>query len=286
MHHHERRPVDRFDDLGHREGLAGSGDTQQHLAEVAAIEPVDQLGYRPLLVPFQLEVGDEFEFVVQRRHICSSRDLGSSAGGKFVSRRTDNRTTEFAAVLGYGCWVLGFWFWVLGSLGFGFAGSSGRPLCTTACMAGIKRPEDFDVWKLAWELKRRVFAFTATLPASRDRRYCDDIRRAARSGPDLVAEGYYRFNPREFHRFLNDAKASLGEVRNQLLHAKDERFISDGDFLEMLSLADRAIGAANALQAYLRSCPSKFEHRPAAGETCEPRTRNPEPAPRTTAPRT
>ena len=115
-------------------------------------------------------------------------------------------------------------------------------------MAGIKRPENFDVWKLGWELKRRVFAFTAALPASRDRRFCDDIRRAARSGPDLVAEGYYRFNPREFHRFLNDAKASLGEVRNQVLHAKDERFLSDVDFLEMLSLADRAIGAANALQ--------------------------------------
>jgi four helix bundle protein len=35
-----------------------------------------------------------------------------------------------------------------------------------------------------------------------------------------VAEGFYRFNPREFHRFLNDAKASLGEARNQLLHVE------------------------------------------------------------------
>jgi four helix bundle protein len=127
-------------------------------------------------------------------------------------------------------------------------------------MAGIKRPEDFDVWKLAWELKRRVFAFTAAAPASSDRRYCDDIRRAARSGPDLVAEGYYRFNPREFHRFLNDSKASIGEVRNQLLHAKDERLLPDGEFLDMMSLADRAIGAATALQAYLRTCSKKGEH--------------------------
>ena len=149
--------------------------------------------------------------------------------------------------------------------GSGFGGSlaavNWQALCTAACMAGVRRPEDFDVWKLGWELKRRVFAFTAALPASGDRKFCDDIRRAARSGPDLVAEGYYRFNPREFHRFLNDAKASLGEVRNQLLHAKDERFVSDGDFLEMSSLANRAIAAANALQKYLRSCPSKFEPR-------------------------
>jgi len=71
MNHHERRPVHRLDDFGHREGLAGSCDAQQHLTEVAAIESVHQLGYRPRLVPFQLEVGDEFEFVVQRRHSVS-----------------------------------------------------------------------------------------------------------------------------------------------------------------------------------------------------------------------
>ena len=159
-------------------------------------------------------------------------------------------------------------------------------------MAGIKRPEDFDVWKLGWELKRRVFAFTATSPASQDRRFCDDIRRAARSGPDLVAEGYYRFNPREFHRFLNDAKASLGEVRNQLMHAKDERFVDDEEFREMSSLANRAIGAANALQKYLRSCPSKFTHRRrprakgADAANPEPKTKNQHPEPQNREPRT
>jgi four helix bundle protein len=134
-----------------------------------------------------------------------------------------------------------------------------------------------------------VYAFTSTSPATRDRRFCDDIRRAARSGPDLVAEGFYRFNPREFHRFLNDAKASLGEVRNQLLHAKDERFVQDEEFLELSTLANRAIGAANALQRYLRSCPPKFE--PTGGPnvrraTGEPGTLNPEPAPQNPAPKT
>ena len=185
-----------------------------------------------------------------------------------------------AGCCGSGSAVLGFWVrWP----------RSWQAVCTADLMAGIKRPEDFDVWKLAWELKRRVFAFTAASPASGDRRFCDDIRRTARSGPDLVAEGYYRFNPREFHRFLNDAKASLGEVRNQLLHAKDERFVSDADFLEMLSLADRAIGAANALQAYLRSCPSKRDHRarrPSIPANPEPRTKNQHPAPQHPEPRT
>ena len=129
-------------------------------------------------------------------------------------------------------------------------------------MAGARRPEELNVWRLGWELKRMVYAFTATLPASRDLRYCQDIRSAARSAPDLVAEGFYRFNPREFHRFLNDARASLGEVRNQLLHAKDEKYVSDQEFRDMFHLADRAIGAATKFQAYLRTCGSKVEPRP------------------------
>ena len=54
--------------LRHREGLARSGHAQQHLAQIAAVQPLDQLGDRPRLVAFQLEIGDEFEFVVERRH--------------------------------------------------------------------------------------------------------------------------------------------------------------------------------------------------------------------------
>ena len=155
-------------------------------------------------------------------------------------------------------------------------------------MTGAKRPEDLNVWRLAWELKRMVYAFTATLPASRDLRYCQDIRSASRSGADLVAEGFYRFNPREFHRFLNDVKASLGEVRNQLLHAKDERYVSDQEFQEMFHLADRAIGAATKFQAYLRTCGSTFAPRtrprrkapstePGNPESDNPEPQNPEP---------
>ncbi len=146
----------------------------------------------------------------------------TSTDGKFASRRTDNRPTDFAAVVDSGCCGSGVQ--VLGS-GFGFW----QAPCTAACMAGLKRPEEFDVWKLGWELKRR--------------------------GLGIVQKAM------KFAR-VEAVVASLGEVRNQLLHAKDEGFVEDGDFREMTSLADRAIGAANALQKYLRSCPSKFEHRP------------------------
>jgi four helix bundle protein len=104
-----------------------------------------------------------------------------------------------------------------------------------------------------------VYALTETSQASRDGDFCKDIRRAARSAPHNTSEGFYRFVPREFARFLTYARGSLGEVRDQLLHALDEKYISNAEFAELARLADRAIGANTRLQNYLRSAPDCFE---------------------------
>jgi len=68
VHHHERRPVHARDGLRHREGLARAGDAEQHLVRIAALEALDQLPDRPLLIAGEREVGDEIEAIVQRRH--------------------------------------------------------------------------------------------------------------------------------------------------------------------------------------------------------------------------
>ena len=54
--------------LGHGEGLARSGDAEQHLVRVAAVQSVNQLGHRADLIAADLEVADEFESIVNRRH--------------------------------------------------------------------------------------------------------------------------------------------------------------------------------------------------------------------------
>jgi len=79
-------------------------------------------------------------------------------------------------------------------------------------MEGFQKPEQFAAWQLAWELKQRIFAFTAAAPAARDRDFCQDIREAARSAPDNISEGFYRFNPPDFANFVRFARGSLGEL--------------------------------------------------------------------------
>jgi four helix bundle protein len=109
-------------------------------------------------------------------------------------------------------------------------------------MAGFQNPEEFDAWKLSWELKERVVAFTATNPAARDREFCDEIRESARSAPDNISEGFYRFNPPDFANFVRIARGSLGEVKNQLRHAHSSKYLTDGEFGELSRLCRRAIG--------------------------------------------
>jgi four helix bundle protein len=128
-------------------------------------------------------------------------------------------------------------------------------------MTGFKSPEEFDAWQLAWELKERVMAFTATNPAARDCKFCDEIRQSARSAPDNISEGFYRFNPPDFANFVRIARGSLGEVRNQLRHAHSSKYLTDAEFGELAELCRRAIGASTGLRLYLLSLPKNFDPR-------------------------
>jgi len=81
---------------------------------------------------------------------------------------------------------------------------------------GAKRFEELICWQLSHGLHLEVLAFSAILPVSRDWKYCDQIRDSSSSGPSNIAEGFGRFRPPEFARFLDFARASLLETDNHL----------------------------------------------------------------------
>src|SRR5262245_34706804 len=132
-------------------------------------------------------------------------------------------------------------------------------------MTGFTKPEEFDAWKLSWELKERIVAFTSTNPAARDCKFCEEILKSARSAPDNIAEGFYRFNPTDFANFVRIARGSLGELRNQLRHAHSSKYLTDEAFQEMHRLCRRAIGACTGLRLYLLSLRKDFDPRSHSG---------------------
>ena len=113
-----------------------------------------------------------------------------------------------------------------------------------------RRYQDLVCWQLADELKRRVYAFTPVPPAKRDSEYCSQIRRSARSGPSNISEGFGRFRPAEFVRFLEYARASLIETQNHLGDGRDLDYLSETWRTELNVIADRAIGATTNLLKY------------------------------------
>jgi four helix bundle protein len=82
-------------------------------------------------------------------------------------------------------------------------------------MATIKRFEDLEVWKLAFEIANQVYDLTLDERFSRDFALRDQMRRCAISVFSNIAEGFERDGNREFINFLSIAKGSCGELRSQ-----------------------------------------------------------------------
>jgi four helix bundle protein len=94
-------------------------------------------------------------------------------------------------------------------------------------MATIKKFEDIEAWQLARKHSLSIFELTSKNPFCSDFKFRDQIRSAARSVMDNIAEGFERSSRLEFIHFLGIAKGSCGEVKSQLYGALDQKYISE-----------------------------------------------------------
>ena len=77
------------------------------------------------------------------------------------------------------------------------------------------------------------------------------MRKAANSGCTNVAEGFGRFYPKEFARYLQISRASLKELGEHLLEPEIAHIVPANELAELTALIDRAIGASTRLIRYL-----------------------------------
>ena len=106
---------------------------------------------------------------------------------------------------------------------------------------GVRDFRDLVCWQLSYELKCEVFAFTAIGPASHDFKYRDQIRDSSGSAPRNIAEGFGRYRPREFARFLEFARASLMETQTSLVDGRDSGYLSPTLYSRLANLARAAL---------------------------------------------
>lgn len=97
-------------------------------------------------------------------------------------------------------------------------------------MATVKRFEDLDVWKLAFESANLIYDATSVGKFSQDYVLRDQIRRAGVSIFSNIAEGFERDGNKEFANFLTIAKGSCGETRAQAIFAFYREYITKDEF--------------------------------------------------------
>ena len=115
----------------------------------------------------------------------------------------------------------------------------------------IERFEDLQCWQKARELVKCVYTFTQVESFVREYDLKSQLRRAALSSMNNIAEGFSRFSQKEFIRFLDISSSSAGEVKSMLYILEDLDYASTKDLEELHLLTDETKKLTLALLRYL-----------------------------------
>ena len=107
------------------------------------------------------------------------------------------------------------------------------------------------MWKLADALRRESLKLTQRDSFQKDWDLRRQLNRAASSVAANVAEGFGRFLPGDFARFMRIAKASALETIEHATTAADRRLISEDERDVVVRLEKRTAGACTRLIVYL-----------------------------------
>jgi len=116
-------------------------------------------------------------------------------------------------------------------------------------MAGVQKFEELVAWQKARVLTKRIYAVSSKGAFCKDFALRDQIRRASVSIMSNIAEGFERNRPKEFHQFLSIAKSSCAEVRSQLYIALDVGHLEQGNFADLMSMAEETGRVVGGLRA-------------------------------------
>jgi four helix bundle protein len=94
----------------------------------------------------------------------------------------------------------------------------------------IRKFTDLVVWQEGHKLVLMIYKITEDFPKQEKYGLTDQMRRAAVSITSNIAEGFSRKSSKEKYQFYNTAKSSITELQNQLLIAKDIKYISKESF--------------------------------------------------------
>ena len=103
----------------------------------------------------------------------------------------------------------------------------------------MKTVEDLDVFKLSHQLALEVYEITKGLPEYEKFGLTSQMRRSAYSIPMNLMEGSHRLTTKEYRQFVGIAKGSAGEMKYQLLLARDLKYVSNERYWHLIEKYER-----------------------------------------------
>ena len=116
----------------------------------------------------------------------------------------------------------------------------------------FKTFEDLEVYRAAREFRRKIYKLIGSLPTEEKYSLREQMRRAAISLTNNIAEGYGRYHYKENIQFCRQARGSLCELVDDLNICNDEGYFSEDMIAQHKSEASHVHKLLNGYIAYLR----------------------------------
>jgi four helix bundle protein len=124
-------------------------------------------------------------------------------------------------------------------------------------MGKIQKFEDLLCWQASRELVKKVFVLSGKGPFCKDYDTKSQFGRAALSSMNNIAEGFARFNKKEFVRFLDFSQSSASEVKSMIYVAEDLNYLNSKEINELQEAVDKTRNLTLALIKYINQSQTK-----------------------------
>ncbi len=119
-------------------------------------------------------------------------------------------------------------------------------------MKKVNSFENLECWKQARCLTKEIYLLSNEGDLSTDYNTKNQIRRAALSSMNNIAEGFARFSKKEFIRFLDISQSSAAEVKSMLYLLTDLNYVEDEKLTDLHLQIDKTRKLTRGLIKYLR----------------------------------
>ncbi len=112
--------------------------------------------------------------------------------------------------------------------------------------------EDLQVYRAARELRKKIYRIVKVLPSEEQFALASQMRRAALSVTNNIAEGHGRYHYQDHLHFLKQSRGSLEEIIDDLNVCEDEEYVSLDEVQCLKKESYAVLKLLNGYSAYLR----------------------------------